>query len=417
MKPGRSCPQHSPNLELMPLHPPRSCALTLLALATLPLSGLAATSGHNASITAALEPAKPATLAESLENLGRIYQNKDNPILQEFWLLGRYHGQQHYSDGNTGQYEESYETRRLRMGFQAKLFNKLTLHAQMVSARDVEPFYGGFTELWVQWAFHEALQLTVGQQKHRFTHDRNISSRYINYLERSMFTNMIGLDYTPAVTLSGKFGKFNYYTGFFSNATGPSMGNSFTKLNSGLSFLASVTYDMGKVLGADSAHLITSYLRSDASRNATNLNRFEHGIATALVLTDGPVALVTELTSGLGGVRGDAHGLNFQPSVFLTDKLQLVGRYQLAISDQANGLRAQSRYERNVGLNQGSEYRAGYAGLNYHIAAHRIKLMTGVEYAKMDGRDVWTGSVMVRVFWGPHSKGPFPMAQTLNGIW
>ena len=357
------------------------------------------------------------TLGEKLENVGRIYQDKSNPILQEFWLLGRYHGQQHYSDGNTGQYEESYESRRLRMGFQAKFFNKLTLHAQMVSGNDVKPFYGGFTELWAQWSFSDAINFTVGQQKNRFTHDRNISSRYINYLERAMLTNMFNVNYSPAATLSGKFGKFSYYTGLFSNATGPSMGNSFTKLNSGWSYLANATYNLDNSFGTDTAFLNVCYLRSQAETSANLMNRFEHGLSAALILTEGPAALVTELTSGLGGSRGDAHGVNFQPSVFLTDKLQLVGRYQLAIADQTTGLRAQSRYERNVGLNRGRQYQAGYAGLNYYIAAHRIKLMTGVEYAKMDGRDVWTSSAMVRVFWGPHSKGPFPMAQTLDGIW
>lgn len=152
---------------------------------------------------------EPVTLGEQLENLGRVYQNKSNPVVQEFWFLGRYHVQQHWIDGNNGQYEESLENRRLRMGFQGKFFNRLTLHAQMLSGTDLEPFYGGFTELWAQWSFNDALNLTVGQQKHRFTHDRNISSRYINYLERSMLTNMFALDYTPAVTLSGKFGRWN----------------------------------------------------------------------------------------------------------------------------------------------------------------------------------------------------------------
>ncbi len=232
-----------------------------------------------------------------------------------------------------------------------------------------------------------------------------------------MFTNMIGLDYTPAVTLSGKFGKFSYYTGVFSNATGPSMGNSFTKLNSGISFLSSLTYDLGKSLHTDSAHLILGYVRSDAAANATNLNRFEHGVSLALVLTEGSFALVTEATSGFGGRRGDAHGINFQPSWFITDKLQLVGRYQLAVSDQATGLSAPRRYERNVGLNTGNLYQAAYTGLNYHVARHRIKLMTGVEYATLGGRDSWMGMVAMRAFFGPHSKGPFPMAQTLDGTW
>lgn len=377
----------------------------------------ATTTNADLSLAAAMESPKPATLAEAWENLGRVYQNKENPIVQEFWLLGRYHVQQHWIDGSNGQYEESLENRRLRMGFQGKFFQRLTLHAQMVSGQDLEPFYNGFTELWMQWSFSDALNLTVGQQKHRFTHDRNISSRYINYLERSMFTNLMGLDYTPAVTLSGKFGRFSYYSGVFSNATGPSMGNSFTKLNSGFSLLSSLTCDLKDALNTDTAHLILGHVSSDAHPSATNLNRFEHSLAAALVLTQGPTALVTEVTTGLGGRRGDAAGLNFQPSVFLTDKLQLVGRYQLAASARANGLSAQRRYERNVGLNNGSHYQAAYAGLNYHVAAHRVKLMTGMEYAKMDGRDSWMAMVAFRFFFGPHSKGPFPMAQTLDGIW
>lgn len=368
-------------------------------------------------LSAAVAAPAPQNLGEMLENLGRIHSDKNNPIVQEFWLLGRYHGQQHWTDGSNGQYEESFENRRLRMGFQGRFFNKLTLHAQMVSGTDLEPFYNGFTELWAQWSFSDALNFTVGQQKHRFTHDRNVSSRYINYLERSMLTNMFALDYTPAVTISGKIGSFNYYTGVFSNATGPSMGNSFTKFNSGWSYIASATWDFGKKLGTDASALNLCYLYSDLDAQATNMNRFVNGLSAAFMVTDGPLSLVTEATSGLGGTRGSVHGINLQPGVFLTDKLQLVGRYQYAVAQDTGGIRAQRRYERNVGLNNGTTYQAGYLGLNYHIARHRIKLMGGVEYSKLDNRDCWTGSVAFRFFFGPHSRGPFPMAQTLEGVW
>lgn len=51
--------------------------------------------------TAIATPA-PNDLGEMLENLGRLYSDKSNPVMQEFWLLGRYHGQQHWSDSNTG---------------------------------------------------------------------------------------------------------------------------------------------------------------------------------------------------------------------------------------------------------------------------------------------------------------------------
>ncbi len=353
------------------------------------------------------------SLGDQLENLGRLYHNKDNPFLQTFWLLGRYHGQYHWARGSAAN-DDGYESRRIRLGAQAHFFNHLTLHAQAISGSDFEPWYNGFTELWARWAFSDSLQLTIGQQKHRFSHDRNVSSRYIQTLERSLIINMFGADYTPAITLSGQKGRFDYYTGIFSNATGTDMWKAFTVLNSGYSFLAAVYYDLGKSLGTDTAFLHASYVHSDANRSATNLNRFEDGISSALILTKGPASFMAEGIIGLGAAAGDVYGLNIQPGYFLTDKLQIVGRYQVAGSSGTNGLRAQSRYERPAGLRTGDLYQAGYLGLNYHIAKHRIKLMTGVEYSTLGGRDVWTASTMVRVFWGPHSGGAFPMATMLK---
>jgi hypothetical protein len=236
------------------------------------------------------------TLAESLENLGLLYRSDTDPVLQELWFLGRFHGQYHWSEGSNGS-NEDYETRRFRIGGQARVFRNLTLHAQMVSGSDFEPFYGGFTELWAGWKFNDAVILTVGQQKHRFTHDRNISSRYINYLERSMFTNMKGLDYTPAVTLSGKSGKWSYYGGVFSNATGTDMWQAFTELDSGWSLLATATVDLGGSLGTDTAHATFGYLHSDARDNATNLFRYDDSVAAALIVTEGAFSVVTEATA------------------------------------------------------------------------------------------------------------------------
>ncbi len=357
-------------------------------------------------------PPKPPR--EPFPNLGRLYLNNESPVLNEVWFLGRYHGQNHWSEGPAGT-DEGWEHRRLRLGGQIRLFKKLTLHAQMVSGQDLEPFYNGFTELWASWKFNDALVLTLGQQKHRFTHDRNVSSRYLNYLERSMLTNMFAADYTPAVTLSGQAGKWSYYTGVFTNATSRDIGAAFTEFNSGYSFLASVTLDLKDVLQIDNAFLNVSYVGSDANESATNLNRFDHGLSSALILTQGSASLVTEVTAGLGAKAGDAIGLNFQPGYFLTEKLQVVGRYQLAGSNGENGLSAQRRYERDVGLTTGDFYQAGYLGLNYYLAGHRLKLMTGIEYSTLGSEDSWTAFAAIRFFWGPHARGPFPIGDTLPG--
>jgi hypothetical protein len=351
---------------------------------------------------------------EPYPTLGLVHRDESSPVLKELWVLGRYHGQYHWSEGNSGD-DHGWEDRRFRLGAQARLFERLTLHAQAVSGSDLEPLYNGFTELWAGWRFSDAVTLTVGQQKHRFTHDRNVSSRYINYLERGMLTNMFGLDYTPAVTLSGNTNKdWTYYTGVFSNATGRNMGRAFTDLDSGYSFLASATRDLHGAFGTDTAHLNLAYLHSDVKGEPTNLNRFEDGLNIGVILTDGSRALVTELTAGIGGPGGDAIGLNIQPSMFLSRKVQLVGRYQIAIGETGQSLRAQRRYERPAGLDRGKRYQAGYVGADYYVAAHRLKLMVGLEYARLDNRDVWTTSVAVRSFFGPHSRAPFPAALLLE---
>jgi phosphate-selective porin OprO and OprP len=363
------------------------------------------------------EPEAPQTLAKQLENLGRIYHSEDeNSLFQDVWFLGRYHGQYHWTDGSAGE-DEGYESRRVRLGTQVTLLKKLTLHAQAISGSDFEPTYNGFTELWAQWQFNKEFGITVGQQKNRFTWDRNLSSRYINVLERSMLTNMWGVDYTPAVTISGTIGDFNYYTGVFSNFTDKDMGRAFTEFDGGWSYLFAGTWDLHDKLGTDHAWINASYLHSDFNEFSTNMNRFQDGVAAALILTEGSMGLTTEVTAGFGAEGGDVFGINFQPTFFLTDKVQLVGRYQLATSNGAEGLQAQRRYERNAGLGKGDLYQAAFLGVHYLIAAHRIKLISGVEYATIGGENTWTAYTGFRVFWGPHSNGPYPAGKngTLPG--
>jgi hypothetical protein len=105
--------------------------------------------------------------------------------------------------------------------------------------------------------------------------------------------------------------------------------------------------------------------------------------------------------------------MNLQPSYFITRERQLALRYQLAASNESDGLNAQRRYESPAGLVRGDLYQAGYFGVNYHIARHRLKLMTGIEYANMSGEHAWTASTMLRFYFGPHSGRAFPMNQIL----
>ncbi len=354
------------------------------------------------------------SLGEQMENFGRLYKGDDNDVLQELWLLGRFHGQYYSTNSNAGG-KNDYETRRFRLGGQARIFKKMAFHLQMIGGTDIDPFYDGFSELWTQWTFSRELIFTIGQQKHRFTHDRNVSSRYHNYLERGMLTNMFNANYSPALTLSGNINSLDYFTGIFSNSTGPNMHQAFTDLDSGYSYLATAYYNLGKVLNSDACYIYSSFIHSEVNAKATTLDRFKNGISTALILTDGASSLISQITSGVSSKDGNAVGINIEPGYFVSNEFQLVGRYQLAGSNAKDGLLPQARYEQEVNIPSGKSYQAGYLGINYYLAKHRLKLMTGVEYSLMDSEDAWTVSTAFRTFFGPHSGGAFPMNQLLDG--
>ena len=90
-----------------------------------------------------------------------------------------------------------------------------------------------------------------------------------------MLTNMFSLDYTPAVTLSGKIGNFNYYTGVFSNDTSRDMGDSFTNLDSGLCPTSPPASGISARPSAPTPpHIHLSYLHSEANENASLMTRF-----------------------------------------------------------------------------------------------------------------------------------------------
>jgi len=106
----------------------------------------------------------------------------------------------------------------------------------------------------------------------------------------------------------------------------------------------------------------------------------------------GPLGLGLQLVGGHGlGARPAVFGVTVQSAwVFAKDVLrkgdafQAVLRYQFDVSNGDNGLNLQKRYEQEVVPGgSGDHYQAIYAGINYLIFGHRLKLMNGVEYSVM----------------------------------
>ena len=102
---------------------------------------------------------------DELWGLATLYKNDANPLIQEFKLRGRYHGQYHWLDSDQGD-DDDWENRRSRFGFDAKLFDKkieIRLDAQSNDAFD--PFYDRLVDAYIKWKPSETFSLTLGKQK------------------------------------------------------------------------------------------------------------------------------------------------------------------------------------------------------------------------------------------------------------
>ena len=337
-----------------------------------------------------------------------LYENAENPILQEFAITGRYQGQYYSVDSNQGS-DDDWENRRFRLGVKAMLFQDFEVAAEMFGdLNSGGDFYEGLTAAYIAWKPDEAFVLTLGKQKPKFSLDWSTSSREILTFERNILINNFGLDYETGISVGGKKGRWSYYGGVFSNDTGdPGDESEFGDLSGGSSYVAGIGYDLKGILPVEKSALRLDYLHSDHDADDDLLRKFDDSLAASLALRQGRYGLATEALYA-DGDRGEAWGFYLTPSYDITPKLQAVARYTFASSGD-DILTAQRRYERAApGITDGGNgetYHAGYLGLNYRIHGDKLKFMNGVEYANMNGGndggdfDGWTWSSGIRIYW------------------
>lgn len=314
-----------------------------------------------------------------------LYKNKDNPVIQEFKLRGRYHGQQHWVDSDQGN-ENGWEDRRSRFGFDAKLFKQFEVRLDAQSTDGFDPFYGGLVDAYIKWLPSESFNLTLGRQKPQIAaFDFLPSTNAQQTFERSQIFNQLGVDRTVGAVANGKIGSWTYQGGVYSNQ----IDKEFGQFDGGISFGAGVAYNLAELTHLKAAEVRFDWLHSDLDDNDTILNRYENIFTTTLTLKDNRWALGTELFYATGN-QPDVFGFFIQPSYDIIDKkLQVVTRYSFSTGDGADSLTAQGRYERRApdltGGGKGEQYQAVYLGLQYFIYGDKLKLQAGAEYANLDG--------------------------------
>ncbi len=350
-----------------------AAAVTLLALTSLPVSA------QNA------DPKPPSTYDRVWSKLIDWYNDKSNPVVQRVLFTGRFQHDLAMVEADQGDWRES-NIRRVRFGTRITMFQNYLVHAEMeVNPQERNPFYMRITDAYVAWQKNPRSVVMVGKQSIPFTQEGATSSRELMTIDRSNLANNIWFtqEYMPGVSISGRVAPWNYRAGVYSAG---SMNREFGRFDASVFTLAVLGYDFGKKLGVREAVVTGNYLYQHPDALNTFTKKFEHIGSVNFRLEQPRWGFRSDLskTKGYLGQR-DVLGVMAMPYVNATSKLQFVLRYTFLRSNGNNGLSLAS-YENKTTRGNGDRYSEGYAGANYLLYGHRLKLQTGVQFADMRDR-------------------------------
>ena len=371
----------------------KNTILPLSVLASMALYGQAF-AGTEMPSAKAVAPVteEPVDWCEKIWSIPTLYKNDEAAFLNEFKIVGRYQLQYLNIDSNQGGYSD-WETRRWRIGAEAKIFKDVKIAGQININPDFDPFYFNLDSAYIQFPVGPG-KLTVGKHKPKFTYEYSTSSTKIVTFERSVLVNNLAPLKSTGATYAGEAGEFDYSIGLFSG----DIDREFGGFNAGVFSLATIGKDLGW------ADWTFGYLyNGDSDGLAARDNH--HSFSNTLVFGgEGPLKVGTDMIYS-SGRDSDRYGIIILPTYDITEKIQAVARYQYAHGDN-DGLRlGRARRVSNItDGGRGEDYHAVYAGLNYYICDHNLKLMTGIEYSDMDGGgdggdfDGWTFFTGVRLY-------------------
>ena len=325
-------------------------------------------------------------LFDSIWNASTLYNDKNNPYVQSFSLVGRYHGQYWVADAGENK-DEDWENRRMYLGFNGKLFQQFTLEVQVSLNDDFNPAYKGLYDAFIKWeTLEKDFSISGGRLDYVYTGlERSTSSKKIKTMERALLVNLVMPGEVIGLYAKGKKGDLSYQAGIFSG----SIKDEFTDFEGGFGTLLGLSYKAPLFYDKGTLHL--DYLYNDGDPDNNAFKDYEHILSIWHQGKIGPLEIDTDFTTASGiEDQSDIFGFTVLPSYDFAqnllipgDKLQLALRYHYASSSDDFGLKFNKRYEQKVVSGEGGSYNSYYIGLNYYIYQQKLKIMTGFEYFDM----------------------------------
>ncbi|MFD0894577.1 hypothetical protein KBB96_05845 [Luteolibacter ambystomatis] len=374
---------------------------------------------------------------------GTVYKDAGNPYLSEVNFFGRFHYNAAYVDGsgtNGKDWNEAYtDVRRFRLGTKIGFLNYFTLKAVanfvedqrfngsvLPGHRDLEWGYSDFDEATISFDAKKAfsidqldkLDLIYGRFKWHGGLEARTSSNEILTVERSAISNKLYDSARPTgFAVNAVKGPWNATVGIYSSDgrnvdlnVGDSIGNRGNNEFIGgwgdeLMYNAEVIYSATEDLRFGFEFLYNGANKSTNAIAGMDDNLLPYKWATTLsaeytfaanagVNVEGFYGdngnIDQHKTAGQYDRRGTFGGVVVTPYYWIIPaKLQLVGQYMYAASEQAQGIRSNSRYFRAadggaVNSGRGDELQSVYGGLNWLVCGDNLKFQAGVQYETLN---------------------------------
>jgi phosphate-selective porin OprO/OprP len=377
------------------------CAAALILCGGRAAGAAAGMPGHGTATPAAMEglrmpapaaqdatatPADAPSTYDRIWSFTELYRNDDSRAVQRIRLSGRFQHDYALVDADQGNHDE-WNVRRLRLGGQVTFLRDFTFHGEAeLNPQERDPLYVRLTDFSVEWSRRPSFVLTVGKQGVPFTSEGATSSRELITMDRSNLANNIWFpqEYMTGVSVSGEAAAWVYQVGVYSAGAA---NREFGEFSGGIFTLGLLGYDFAEALGFDEALVTGNYVYQQEDPANTFTRELAHVLSVHTRFDDNAWGARTDLALAAGYLgQSDLWSVMVTPFYDVTPKLQLVARYTLVTSDDSNGVRLATYENRVVPTGRGDRFREFYAGANYYLYGHRLKLQTGVQWGEMRDR-------------------------------